>query len=72
MSKHCCEMMRYNVESTCEQHPNRDDCPDCLVSYSPERRAYKIIIHDGGGSGIEITYCPWCGDKLPKQKKKKR
>jgi len=30
MAIHCCEMMRTNVESVCDQHPDRHDCPDCL------------------------------------------
>jgi hypothetical protein len=31
---------------------------------------YGIPIHDGGTSCIIIKYCPWCGKKLPKSKRK--
>ncbi len=64
MANHCCEMMRSNVESVCEQHPDRYDCPDCLIDFWPDAPAYGIMIHDGGSSTIEISYCPWCGTKL--------
>jgi predicted RNA-binding Zn-ribbon protein involved in translation (DUF1610 family) len=58
-------MMRSNVESRCDQHPNRYDCPDCLIGFSEKWDEYGIIIHDGGGSWVTIQYCPWCGAKLP-------
>jgi len=64
---HCCEMMRSNVESTCEQHPDRYACPDALVDYWPKSRTYGLMIHDGGPSMIVIAYCPWCGVKLPER-----
>lgn len=67
MSKHCCEMMTENVEKACDQHPDRYDCPDCLIDYWPDRRTYGLIIHDGGRSVIVISYCPWCGTKLPER-----
>jgi hypothetical protein len=25
------------------------------------------MVHDGGSSVIVISYCPWCGIKLPEQ-----
>lgn len=65
MANHCCEMMRSNVESVCEQHPDRHDCPDCLIDYRPNGPSYGIMVHDGGSSMIAIAYCPWCGTKLP-------
>lgn len=64
MSKHCCEMMRDNVENICDDHPWRFDCPDCLIHYSSGDETYGIIIHDGGSSRIVIRYCPWCGSRL--------
>jgi len=48
MSEHCCEMMTSNVSSTCDIHPDRHDCPDCLVDYWPDSKRYGIMIHDGG------------------------
>ena len=66
MAKHCCEMMRYNVEYTCDMHPNRGDCPDCLVEYSERSSSYGLMIrNEAGGGVITIAYCPWCGTKLP-------
>jgi uncharacterized protein DUF6980 len=56
-------MMALNAESSCSQHPNRDDCPDALVAVV--RGGYGLMIHDGGSSVIEMAFCPWCGAKLP-------
>jgi hypothetical protein len=33
--------------------------------YIPKFREYGIRIFDGGSSFIVISYCPWCGEKLP-------
>lgn len=68
MVTHCCEMMRSNVESVCDQHPDRHDCPDCLIEFRPGSLAYGIMVHDGGSSMIEISYCPWCGTSLPNRR----
>lgn len=65
MDRHCCEDMRREVERVCEQHPDRFDCPDCLVQYWPKVREYGLIVHNGGSAVIVIRYCPWCGAKLP-------
>ena len=65
MERHCCEDMRSEVERHCDQHPDRFDCPDCLIHYSPRLRAYGLIVHDGGSSTIRIRFCPWCGARLP-------
>jgi len=65
MAVHCCEMMRSNVESTCDLHPDGFDCPDCLIDYSARRGTCGLIVHDGGRSAIAIAHCPWCGAKLP-------
>jgi hypothetical protein len=61
----CCEDMRREAERTCEAHPDRFDCPDCLISYSPRCQTYGLIVHDGGSSVIRIQFCPWCGSRLP-------
>lgn len=57
--------MESAVASKCQQHTDRWDCPDALIAYSARFDEYGIIIHDGGSSKITITYCPWCGAKLP-------
>lgn len=65
MESHCCEDMRRQVEFVCELHPDRFDCSDCLVHYSPRLREYGLIVHDGGSSSCRIHFCPWCGAQLP-------
>jgi hypothetical protein len=66
MASHCCTIMLENVARTCPDHPDRYDCPDCLVDYWPASSSYGLIIHDGGSSVVSISYCPWCGTKLEK------
>ena len=65
MSTHCCDEMRRQVETVCDRHPDRHDCPDALVGYSTLRREYGLLVHDGGTSSLRIGYCPWCGSHLP-------
>jgi hypothetical protein len=59
-------MMERNVNSTCDLHPDRFDCPDALIDKGGDN--YGIIIHDGGCSVIRINYCPWCAADLSKHK----
>jgi hypothetical protein len=65
----CCEVMRDQLNHSCEQHPDAFDCPDQLVSYLPEFDEFGLIIHDGGQSCSAISFCPWCGSKLPESKR---
>lgn len=67
--KHCCRRMKFAVESECEQHSDRWDCPDAIMSYSAKFDEYGIIVHDGGSSSISIDHCPWCGSKLPESQR---
>ncbi len=60
----CCEEMRAQVERTCDLHPDRWDCPDCLVTRSP-RGTFGLMIHDGGPASVRIRFCPWCGTQFP-------
>ena len=64
-----CEMMRSNVEASCDRHPDRKACPDALLDYWPKSQRYGLLIHDGEGgyasSMTIISFCPWCGHKLP-------
>jgi hypothetical protein len=62
--QYCCEMMTFHLNQQCSIHADLFDCPDSLIFYSTQHNTYGIIIHDGGTSYIEITYCPWCGIKL--------
>lgn len=63
----CCSMMRANIEDQCDwrdgAHPY-GQCPDQVVV--KKDHGYGLPIQDGGGSYIEIRYCPWCARKLPK------
>ncbi|GGZ34711.1 DUF6980 family protein [Asticcacaulis endophyticus] len=63
MTKYCCERIADDFEQVCDLHPNRYECPDALMA--EVRGGYGLIVHDGGGSVIEISFCPWCGTKLP-------
>jgi len=64
MSVHCCDRMDYDLDQECGVHDSRYSCPDAL--FNVVRGGYGLIVHDGGSSVIEISFCPWCGAKLPK------
>lgn len=64
---YCCDYFHHHVnnwchnEKTCPGGPL--SCPDCvLVQTGPTN--YGLPIHDGGGSYISISFCPWCGTRL--------
>ena len=67
MSSPCCDRMALDLAQQCEQHPDRNACPDAMIA--PVRGGYGLYVRDGedgyAGSFIEIAYCPWCGAKLP-------
>ncbi|MCP2342173.1 hypothetical protein FHU30_007565 [Actinomadura rupiterrae] len=46
-------------------HPDPHECADALVTYSERFDEYGLIIHDGGSAVSSISFCPWCGTKLP-------
>jgi hypothetical protein len=54
--------MAYDLGQTCETHASRFDCPDALINLSGGR--YGLIVHDGGSSVMNISFCPWCGKSL--------
>lgn len=56
----CCQQL-LRWMSPCVEHG--DDCPDVLVRQFSSGM-FVLPIHDGGDSGVEICYCPWCGSKL--------
>jgi hypothetical protein len=66
MSAHCCERMDYDLGQTCSVHEDRFECPDALIGRIG--KGYGLIVHDGGSSVIEISFCPWCGAKLPRSR----
>lgn len=67
--EHCCNQMNQRLTLECEEYNNGFQCPDVLVNYIPKFDEYGLIIHDGGSSFIEISFCPWCGSKLPESKR---
>ena len=62
---HCCHEMEAQIHPKCQIHPDPNECPDALITYSPRFDEYGLIIHDGGSSNIHIHFCPWCGARLP-------
>jgi len=63
-ARHCCDVMRRNINHRCDIHANPFDCPDNLIYYGESTNTYGIIIHDGGESFLTIQFCPWCGKRL--------
>ncbi len=66
MRDYCCERLGSAVEHRCEQHPDPFDCPDHLIWRSEDGSSLGLIVHDGGGSYVQISYCPWCGSQVAK------
>jgi hypothetical protein len=56
--------MDHDLSHKCDIHEDRSECPDALVAVV--EGGYGLLIHDGGSSVIEISFCPWCGSKLLK------
>ena len=64
MNDACCDMMQEQLNFTCEKHADPFDCPDSLIYFSQKNKSYGLIIHDGGSSFLQISFCPWCGETL--------
>ena len=69
MKKHCCEDMTQHVNYECPTCESKYDCPDVIIYYWDKFNEYGIAIHDGGASSIVISFCPFCGEKLPDSKR---
>jgi hypothetical protein len=54
MKGHCCEDLKVNLQRQ-----------DVGIVYVPKFREYGISYLDGGSSYQLISFCPWCGQKLP-------
>jgi hypothetical protein len=67
--KYCCTALQKRIEQRCDVHKDVFDCPDNLICYIDKIDEYGLIIHDGGSSYICISYCPFCGSKLPDSKR---
>jgi hypothetical protein len=63
MTHQCCDRMAADLAQTCDQHPDRFDCPDALTAEM--NGGIGLIIHDGSQSAVLISFCPWCGAQLP-------
>lgn len=61
--------MARHTGNMCEEHSNPYECPDHVISYLPVFDEYGLIIHDGGASSYGISFCPFCGAKLPESKR---
>lgn len=59
----CCELMRQNSTLSCGYHDEEWGCPDVLVVHTSSGLA--LPTRDGGGSYSPISFCPWCGARLP-------
>lgn len=66
---HCCEDMKRQVKPNCSANHGDTPCPDHLVSFNEVFNEYGLIIHDGGTSTVGISFCPWCGTKLPESQR---
>ncbi|WP_375347192.1 hypothetical protein ACEWPB_10470 [Priestia megaterium] len=45
-------------------HKTPFECPDHLILLDDKHNDYRLIVHDGGSSTIEMSFFPWCGKKL--------
>jgi hypothetical protein len=53
-SEHCCDAMTHAVSAS-----------DVPVIYRASFREWGVSLVDGGTSALAITFCPWCGERLP-------
>ncbi len=66
---HCCSLIEKSLSLNCDQHIDEYSCPDVLITYSEVFDEYGLIIHDGGSSSLNISFCPFCGTKLPESRR---
>jgi hypothetical protein len=67
--EHRCESMVRQVTWACDRHADPFVCPDALISFNERFVEYGLIIHDGGTSAMDISFCPWCGTRLPESQR---
>ena len=65
----CCGSMEYYCGLAAG---NAEDfrLSDAIMLYIDKFDEYGIPVHDGGGSSVDIRYCPWCGKKLPDSRRR--
>ncbi|WP_418789055.1 DUF6980 family protein [Priestia megaterium] len=44
-------------------HKTPFECPNNLILFDDKHNDYRLIVHDGGPSTIEMSFFPWCGKK---------
>ena len=69
MRIYCCKQIDIASTLNCNQHNSVNECPDVLIKYTDRFDEFGLIIHDGGNSIISISFCPFCGSKLPDSKR---
>jgi len=65
----CCNKMQKSVTYKCDHDHDKWECGDQILHYGEVFDEYGLIIHDGGATFVSISYCPWCGKKLPESKR---
>lgn len=63
-----CIHMAYRASQSCPLHENRDECPDLVIGYDEVFDEYSIIKE---GVSLSISYCPWCGKRLPQSQRER-
>lgn len=61
-AKFPCIHMAYRASQVCPLHEERSECPDLVIGYDEVFDEYSLI---KDGVSIAISFCPWCGTKLP-------
>ena len=60
---YCCKDMEKANTFNCNSCLDKFDCVDTMI-HRRKDGTYGIIVHDGGTSIVEISFCPWCGVNL--------
>lgn len=64
----CCATMQAQIDLVCATHSELSQCPDSIVAKltltEEPAPVYGLRVHDGGGSFLQIEFCPWCGRNL--------
>jgi hypothetical protein len=59
--------MAHDLNQRCALHIDRAACPDAMIA--EVRGGFGLYVRDGeegyAAGVIEISFCPWCGTKLP-------
>jgi len=64
-SQHCCLDMAWFISSPVEWDGQP---PNPVIQWISSWNEYRIEISHSGTTAIRISYCPWCGTRLPAPK----